>query len=152
MNKLWDCPTCGRGGFDRVVGRCLYCWAAIPHIITGRNPQNHEHVVSALQLLQLLGGVAMTEKTAAETKALGLPIPKHTKVVQAADHAVAVGMPFLLQRGLLMPDNVIMTCQTCRMPIQYRPETAHSRIRHVCVFCAADECLKEFWRNEPPSP
>src|ERR1044071_2979399 len=154
MNKLWDCPTCGRAGFDRTLGRCLYCSDTIPRLLTARDPRNANHVAAALELMPPLNGFTILEQTSAEIRALGLPMPKNTKVAKKVESAnVAIGMPFLLEQGLILPGNVIMTCQTCHAPVQYRPALAHTPAIHLCPFCAVDRALRDYWNEaKPPSP
>src|SRR6476659_5954419 len=93
----------------------------IPALL-GRDPRNEDHLAAAFDILQSVAGVNVLQATADELHELGLPLKVPTiKVTKKGD--IAVGMPYLLERGLILPGNMISKCLDCANPVQYRPHT-----------------------------
>ena len=120
----------------------------IPRRLERRDPNRPEDRFEALRIIQEIAGIRVLASTRDELAAVGVPLPRAVKVtkrLRADDWAI--GVPFSLERGLIVSDNVILTCSECRGAIQYRPHLAHASKRHLCVFCAADKLLQAYWKG-----
>jgi len=119
----------------------------IPALL-GRDPRNEDHLAAAFDILQSMAGMNVLQATADELRELGLPLSKRKpkiRVIKTGD--VAVGMPYLLERGLILPGNMISKCVDCGNPVQFRPHTGLAINTHLCPFCAAEQVIKEQKRS-----
>ena len=124
--------------------------ADIPRLLLNRDPRNEAHLQAVRDLFETIGHFSATQRTIDELALLGLRPFKKTKVwkKRLGKHDAVVGAFFFLDRGVHYPDNVIATCRDCKAPLQLRPETAASRAPKLCLFCTADELLKEHWSKD----
>ena len=112
--------------------------------LRGRDPRNEDHLAVAFDILQSIAGMNVLQATADELHSFGPPLSDKVptlKVVKKGD--VAVGMPYLLERGLILPGNMISKCVDCGNPVQYRPHTGLAIKTHLCPFCAAERVIKD---------
>jgi hypothetical protein len=110
--------------------------------LIGRDPRNPLHRRWALNMLLATTGVRASRKTEAEIAAVGMALPKDTKIVARPDKYPLVAEFFLLEEGLLFPDNVIAKCSGCSQFLQFRPHAQVAKTRWCC-FCAVDHMLAE---------
>jgi hypothetical protein len=103
-----------------------------------RDPRNPAHRFAALKILRQHAPVRVTPETAAALGRAGIGVPRHITVSdQHPRRTRLVGRHFFLEEGLLSPDNVIVTCAKCRIPLQIRPSGVTLK-QIYCLFCAAD--------------
>lgn len=100
----------------------------------------------ALRIIEELVGIAVTEQSRDELLTVGISLAPSVKISKQFSGA-AIGTPFLIEDGLIVSDNVILTCAQCRQPLQFRPHLGHAVKRHLCIFCAADEVLRAYWEG-----
>jgi hypothetical protein len=127
----------------------------VPHkTLIGRDPRNDEHVRQAASIMQDHSEIHMMERAIAELRMADIPVPDSVKARKMAPRksTMAVGGSFLLEVGLYYPDNVIRQCSVCRAPLQFRPTIGHSPAIYLCMFCAAERVLKNYWERRAKRP
>ena len=114
----------------------------LPLIWLDRDPRNPKHVAGALRMIFSLGGPEMyaTERTRDELREVGLKV-HGLRIGNPKQVDVLIGGFFFLEDGLLYPDNILVTCATCRTALQVRPHSTR-KARVLCCFCCLDEVLK----------
>lgn len=124
----------------------------IPRALTSRDPGRDADIVAAIDALVAISAFVpiMTRSAVADLAKAGISRPSGITVVDAPPDNMgqAIGWPYRLERGLILPDNVILHCEGCEIAVQYRPEMAHAKVRHLCPFCAADAALKDYWESQ----
>ena len=118
----------------------------IPKLWLDRDRHNNDHIADAMQLITRLVESYATARTIEDLAAFGIALPKRIKKLKRPQQrdSVTIGSFFHLERGLLFPDNVILTCADCRTPVEIRP---HSNVGStvLCCFCTVDRALKDYW-------
>jgi hypothetical protein len=112
-----------------------------------RDPRNSDHIRAAIQLISDISENYATERTFTELAAFGIALPKGIKKwKKVKPHDAMIGAFFHLDRGLIFPDNVILTCADCHIPVEIRP---HSNVgsRVMCCFCTVDQALRQYWEE-----
>lgn len=125
----------------------------IPRRLDRRDPRRDDDVAEALRIMQEIVGITVSPETRDELMAFGIRLPRSVRIskrLRADD--LAIGPAFLLERGPILPDNVILTCDQCRGPIQFRPHLAYVGKKHLCIFCACDLILQDYWKKERSKP
>ena len=117
----------------------------VPKLWLDRDPRNHYHIGAAMKLITELSDSYATDRTIQELAAVGITVPKRIKKwKKLGKHDCVIGAFFHLERGLLFPDNVILTCADCRVPVEIRPySNVGSKV--LCCFCTVDHVLKDYW-------
>jgi len=111
--------------------------------LKARDPRNPKHIRAAMKILQDHSKTRLTTEGAMVLKVLGLERPPGVAVSNVPrKNERAVCSFFFIENGLLLADNVILTCCICRAPLQMRPSSTVVREK-ICVFCAAEDILQE---------
>ena len=91
-------------------------------------------------LLRLLNkkNVAVSRRTLAELKFLGVPLPENVKEASDIEPSVVVCLPYKLGEPLVMPDNKFGPCAgACGGLVQWRPHAPD--VPKFCAPCIAEE-------------
>jgi len=114
----------------------------IPKLI-GRDPRNADHIQAALAMLTELSTAIVTQQSADEIARFGGTLPKNVKIRKKhGKHDLVVCTFFFLERGLLLPDNIIVKCADCHAALEVRPLN-DTRAVKLCCFCAVDRLIAE---------
>ena len=95
-----------------------------------------------------IGKISITKKAKDELNRHGYNVSAKAIITDdiPAD-SIGVGAFYLLDKGLIVADNIITKCKKCCEAIQFRPHFNMHNITPLCCFCAADRILDEYWKE-----
>jgi hypothetical protein len=120
--------------------RCSNCCGVeLVGKLKNRDPRNAAHLLAAMAIINGHASTRITSETAAVMRRLDPARIKNIPVSDARRQGESlIGGHYLLEQGLLLPDNHIVTCHSCNAALQIRPPNLGIKVV-LCVFCGADE-------------
>lgn len=112
-------------------------------MLKARDPRNPAHRRAALAILRRHSSVRVTSETKTPGPWFSGDRPDGIMVSdQPRRQERLVARHFLVDEGLVAPDNILVRCAACQTVLQCRPQNL-GLAQKYCVFCAADAVLAE---------